>query len=92
MSSAMPNKFGKYLNILSVFLWNISPVGAAPNGYLFYLYLPHWHGNVVMYDVLCLAEGCNNQNLHLEEKHFTLFDLEKISLSVGPLCTGHISA
>ena len=52
MSSAKPNTFGKPLNILSMFLWNIYPVRAAPNRSLLYLLLPNWHVNVLRYDHL----------------------------------------
>ena len=48
MPSAMPNTFGKSLNISSISLWSISPIGSAPNCNLFYLYLLNWHANVVM--------------------------------------------
>ena len=93
MSSAMPNTFGKSLNISSIFHWNISPAGAAPNSSLLYLYLPNWHVNVVRYDDL-------SSNLRLwwpdlasiRERYFTLFSFRKISLSVGPLWTGLMSA
>ena len=50
MSSAILGTFVKSLNISSVFIWNISPRGAAPNGNLSYLYLQNWHANVVRYD------------------------------------------
>ena len=30
MSSAIPNTFGMSLKISSIFLWNMSPAGAAP--------------------------------------------------------------
>ena len=45
MSSAMPNTFGKSLNILSIFHWNMSSLGDAHNGSLLYLYLPNWNVN-----------------------------------------------
>ena len=50
MSYAMPNTFGKSLNISCIFHWNMSSAGAVPNGNLLYLYLPNWHANVVRYD------------------------------------------
>ena len=90
MSSAMSNTLGKFLNILH---WNMSPMWAAPNGSLLYLYLPKWHPNVVRYDDLL----SNFRLWYLEltfirDKYFTLFNFGKISLSVGPLWTGLISA
>ena len=47
MSSAMPNMFGRSLNILSVFFWNMSPAGAALNGSFTDLYLPTLHATIV---------------------------------------------
>ena len=49
MMSAIANTFGKSLNISSIFLWNICPVGAVPNGNLLYLCQLNWHANVVRY-------------------------------------------
>ena len=65
MLSAIPNIFHKSLNISSIFLWNMSPAGAAPNGNLLYLYLPNWHANVVRYDDFSSSFSCDNQNAHL---------------------------
>ena len=41
ISTAMPNTFGISLNISFIFLWNMTPAEAAPNGNLVYLYLPN---------------------------------------------------
>ena len=78
MSSAIPNTLGKCLNILSVFLWNISPVGATPNSNCLYLSLPNWHGNVARYDVLSSSFRLRYPKLTpIRERYCTLFSLVK---------------
>ena len=89
----MPNAFGSSLGISSVFLWNMSPAGAAPNGSCLYLYLQNWHENMVRYD------DCSS-NLRLwylelsfiRDKYFALVTFGNILLRVDPLWTGHINA
>ena len=53
MLSAMPNKFSRSLNILSIFHLTISPSGDALNGSLTYLHLPNRQPNIVKYE-FCL--------------------------------------
>ena len=50
MSSTILDTFGILLSTLSIFFWNMSPVGAAPNGNLVYLYLPNGQENVLKYE------------------------------------------
>ena len=57
--------FGSSLNISSVFLCYMSPVGGAPNGSHLYLYLQNWCENVVKYDGFCLTSSCDIWNFHL---------------------------
>ena len=59
------NTFGIYLNSSPIFLWNMSPAGAIPNGNLLYLYLPNWHVNLWGMVVIHLVLGYDNQNSHL---------------------------
>ena len=93
ISPAMSNTIGKSLNISSVFLWNISPAGAAPKGNLFYQYLPNCHANVVKYDDFSSSFKLWQLELtSIKEIYFTLFSLSKILLSVVPLCTSLMSA
>ena len=40
MFSAIPKTFGIQLNSSSIFFWNMSTAGAAPNGNHIYLYMP----------------------------------------------------
>ena len=93
ISSGMPNTLGKFFNISLILHWNISPVGAAPNGSHFYQYLPNWHVNVVRYDDLPSGLSLWYTELKsIRDKYFTLCNFGKISLRVGLLWTGLISA
>ena len=47
MSSAIADTFGIPLKNLSIFLLNMSPVGATTNGIHMFLYLPNGQENVV---------------------------------------------
>ena len=87
ISSVIPNTLGRSLNILSIFLWNISPAGAAPNGNCLYLYLPNWHANVIKYDYLSSFKLWYPEFTSIRERYFTLLCFGSISLSVSPLCT-----
>ena len=42
-----PSQIHLGMNILSIFLWNLSAIGATPNDSLLYQYLPKWYMNVV---------------------------------------------
>ena len=46
----MHNTFSSSLNISSIFLCNILPAAAPPNGSYLYLYLPNWQDYIVKYD------------------------------------------
>ena len=86
-------KLGKTLNILSVFLWNISPMGAAPNGDLLYLNLPNWYVTVVRYDdFLSSFKSWCPWLASIGERYCTLLNFGSKSLSIGPLCTSFINA
>ena len=68
-------------------------MGAASNGNLLYLYLPNWHMDVVRFNDLSSSLRLWYPKLtSIRESYFTLHNLGKISLSVGPLWTGLLSA
>ena len=93
ISSTVPNTLGKSLNISSIFLWNRSPAGTAPNGYLLHLYLPNQHTNVVRYDDLWSNIMLWYHELAtIRERYCVLFNFGNISLNVGCLWTGLINA
>ena len=52
MSSAIPNTFGRSLNISLILSQSISPASATPNSSLVNLYLLNWHSYVIRYDDL----------------------------------------
>ena len=93
MSSAILNRLSNSSNISSIFLWNMSPASAALNGNCLYMYLPNWHANIMRYDDLWSSFRLWYLELaSIRERYFTLLCFNSISLSVGPLCTGLISA
>ena len=92
VSSVMPNTFGISLKISLIFLWNMSPAGAAPNGRHLYLYLPNWHVNVRYADFSPSFRLWHPELASIRERYFALLSFGRISFRVGPLCIGHISA
>ena len=67
-------------------------MGAAPNDNVLNLYLPNWHANEVRYDDLSSSFMLWYPELaSIIERYCTLFNFGKISLSIGPLCTGLFS-
>ena len=86
ISSAKYTVLGKSLNVSSLFLWNMSPVGAAPNDNLLYLYLPNWHANVVKYDDLSSSfKVWYPKFASIRERYCTWFIFGNLSLSIGPV-------
>ena len=61
----MPKILGRSLRILSIFHWNMSPIGTTLNGSLVNLYLPYWHANVVTYDASYGVLGYDKSSFHL---------------------------
>ena len=93
MSSVMPNTYGMSLKISSVFLWNMLPAGAAPNGSHLYVYHPNWHTNMVRYeDFLSSFKLWYPEFASIRERYFALSSFGRISFRVCPLCIGLISA
>ena len=89
----IPNTLARSLNIPSSFLWNISPFVTAPNGNPLHLYLADWHAHVVRYDDLSSNFKLWYPDVaSIRERYCALFNLQNISLSIGPLWTGLISA
>ena len=77
----------------SIFLWNMSPARTAPNGSHLYLYLPNWLVNVVKYDDCSSSLRLWYPELKSTRgKYCTLVSFRNISLSLGPLWTGCVSA
>ena len=93
MLSTTPNTLGVSLSNLSIFHWNMSPAGAAPNGSCLYLYLSNWHENAVR----CNALLSNFRLWYPElasmiDMYLMLLSFGSMSFSMDPLCMGLINA
>ena len=92
ISSAISNIFGRTLNSLSIFLWNVLPNEAAQNVSHLYMYLPKWHENVFRYSHLSSSLRLWYLELaSIRVKYFEFINLWNISFNVGPLWIGLIS-
>ena len=80
----MTNTFSTSFNISSLFLWNMSPTGAAQKGSYLYLYLPNWHETVVKYDECssCLKLW-EPELMSIRVNYFALVSFGIISFTVG---------
>ena len=56
---------GNFLKILSIFLWNMCPAGAALNGSLVYLYLQNKQKKLFRSVISHHVLSCDKLNLHL---------------------------
>ena len=92
ISSAMPNTFCSPWDSWSIFLWNISPDGATPNGSSMYLYLPKGQEKVIKYyDYTSSSLSCGTLGLHQWiMRYLTSANLSKMSLRVRSLWIGLI--
>ena len=89
----MPNTFGMSLKILSIFLWNMLPAGAAPNASHLYLYCQNWHANIVRYEDFSSSFKLWYPELaSISERYFALLSPWRILFRVGPLCIGLMRA
>ena len=81
------------LKISSIFLWNMLPAGATPNGSYLYLYCPNWHANIVRYEDFSSSLKLWYPELtSIRERNFALLSFGRISIRMGTLCMGLISA
>ena len=83
--SALQNTFGSSLYLLSIFLWNISPVEADPNGSLKCLYQPNWYANARYDDFSLNFSYCYPELAFMSNRYLTFASLEVCHSPLFPI-------
>ena len=81
-----------FVNILFIFLGNMLPAGVAPYGSHLYLYLPNWHMNGQVWWPVIKFHVMISEVYTVRDKYLTLVSFGNMSLKVGLLWTGYVSA